>query len=53
MLVEPVPRRPRTGREPFAEALWHDSYEAEQHLLHLGRAEEPVCWSLTGFASGT
>lgn len=31
---------------------WEDSYEAEQHLLHLGRAEEPVCWTLTGFASG-
>jgi DNA-binding NtrC family response regulator len=32
--------------------IWEDSYEAEQHLLHLGRAEEPVCWTLTGFASG-
>jgi DNA-binding NtrC family response regulator len=32
--------------------VWEDSYEAEQHLLHLGRAEEPVCWTLTGFASG-
>jgi len=32
--------------------IWHDSYEAEQHLLHLGQAEEPVCWTLTGFASG-
>ncbi|WP_437724954.1 sigma 54-interacting transcriptional regulator [Sorangium sp. So ce861] len=28
------------------------SYEAEQHLLHLGRAEAPVCWTLAGFASG-
>ncbi|AGP32048.1 sigma-54-dependent Fis family transcriptional regulator [Sorangium cellulosum] len=28
------------------------SYEAEQHLLHLGRAESPVCWTLAGFASG-
>ncbi|XXS69111.1 sigma 54-interacting transcriptional regulator [Sorangium sp. So ce131] len=28
------------------------SYEAEQHLLHLGRAEEPVCWMLAGIASG-
>ena len=37
---------------PFAEATWHESYEAEQHLLHLGRAEEPVCWTLCGFASG-
>lgn len=33
-------------------AVWRDSYEAEQHLLHLGPAEEPVCWTLTGFASG-
>lgn len=38
--------------EPLAESIWLDSYEAEQHLLHLGRSEEPVCWSLTGFASG-
>ncbi|WP_437973818.1 sigma 54-interacting transcriptional regulator [Sorangium sp. So ce295] len=28
------------------------SYEAEQHLLHLGRADEPVCWMLAGIASG-
>ncbi|AUX46363.1 Fis family transcriptional regulator [Sorangium cellulosum] len=28
------------------------SYEAEQHLVHLGRAEEPVCWMLAGIASG-
>jgi hypothetical protein len=33
-----------------AEGIWHDSYEAEQHLLHLGRADEPVCWTLVGFA---
>jgi len=31
---------------------WHVSYEAEQHLLHLGRAEEPVCWTLCGLTSG-
>src|SRR6266568_4570631 len=37
---------------PFVESIWHDSYEAEQHLLHLGPADEPVCWTLTGFASG-
>jgi DNA-binding NtrC family response regulator len=28
------------------------SYEAEQHLLHLGLADTPVCWSLCGIASG-
>ena len=50
--VERVERRPDEGPEPFAEAQWHDSYEAEQHLLQLGQADQPVCWSLTGFASG-
>ena len=52
VVMERVERRAEDGPEPFAEALWHDSYEAQQHLLHLGKAEEPVCWSLTGFASG-
>ena len=28
------------------------SYEAKQHLLHLGRADSPVCWTLCGLASG-
>ena len=39
-------RRPRRRRH------WHDSDQAEQHLLHLGQADEPVCWTLVGFASG-
>lgn len=34
------------------EVLWHDSGEAEEHALALGRAEEPVCWMLAGYASG-
>jgi two-component system response regulator HydG len=28
------------------------SYEAEQHLLHFGRAEAPVCWTICGLVSG-
>ena len=53
VVAETSRRTGPSGRgEPFVEAVWHDSYEAEQHLLHLGRAEEPVCWTLTGFASG-
>jgi len=52
VVVEAPSREARTHPAPFAESIWHESYEAEQHLLHLGRAEEPVCWSLTGFASG-
>ncbi|MFK7986817.1 MAG: sigma 54-interacting transcriptional regulator [Sandaracinaceae bacterium] len=49
---EPVPAAQRLHPDAFAEALWRDSYEAEQHVLHCGRAAEPVCWSLAGFASG-
>jgi DNA-binding NtrC family response regulator len=51
VVVEPLP--PAKGRTPaFAEAVWRDSYEAEQHLALMGRADAPVCWTLTGFASG-
>jgi transcriptional regulator with PAS, ATPase and Fis domain len=28
------------------------SYEAEQHLLHLGRVESPACWTICGLVSG-
>jgi two-component system, NtrC family, response regulator HydG len=28
------------------------SYEAEQHLLHFGRSDSPICWTLCGLTSG-
>lgn len=28
------------------------SYEAEQHLLHFGRSDESVCWTISGLTSG-
>jgi two-component system, NtrC family, response regulator HydG len=31
---------------------WRVSYEAEQHILHLGLADHAVCWTLCGLASG-
>ena len=40
------------GELPLIHARLEHSYEAEQHLLHLGKADEAVCWTLTGFASG-
>ncbi|MCY1071744.1 sigma 54-interacting transcriptional regulator [Nannocystis sp. RBIL2] len=43
---------PGTGPMTPEGATVGDSYEAEQHLLHCGQAEEPVCWTLAGFASG-
>ena len=33
-------------------SIWDDSYEAEQHVLQFGVANEPVCWTLTGYVSG-
>ncbi len=42
---------PATGR--FEEEVeWWDSYVAEQHVHHFGKASTPVCWSLVGYASG-
>ncbi len=35
-----------------ADAEWRNSYEAEQHRVHLGMADAPVCWTLVGYASG-
>ena len=53
-LVRPVPWTGPAELTPSTVAhwVWEDSYEAEQHLLHLGRSDEPVCWTLTGFTSG-
>ncbi len=34
------------------DVIWHDSYVAEQHVHHYGKATAPVCWSLAGYASG-
>lgn len=36
----------------YAQGIWRNSYEAEQHLKLYGRSQRPVCWSLTGYASG-
>jgi len=34
------------------EGLWHNSYEAEQHLSYNEPANEPTCWLAMGYASG-
>jgi sugar diacid utilization regulator/predicted hydrocarbon binding protein len=33
--------------------VWEDSYEAEQHIQNLGMADYPICYTLTGYASGS
>jgi PucR family transcriptional regulator, purine catabolism regulatory protein len=32
--------------------VWENSYEAEQHLQNLGISHGPVCYTLTGYATG-
>ena len=49
--AEPSPLEGRDA-DHVVDAIWTRSYEAEQHLMHLGRADEAVCWTLCGFASG-
>jgi len=34
------------------EGEWVNSFEAEQHLKHIGLSDSPVCWTLAGYASG-
>lgn len=36
----------------FMQGSWHHSYEAEEHLKRFDPADRPVCWTLTGYASG-
>jgi two-component system, NtrC family, response regulator HydG len=47
--------RPQPGLDdPVSEAgaTLLASYEAEQHLLHLGRSDATVCWTISGLISG-
>ncbi len=34
------------------EGYWENSFEAEQHLQDFGKSDEPVCWTLVGYATG-
>ncbi len=40
------------GRPLEIRIEWENCQETEQYLRHLGPATEPVCWTLTGYASG-
>lgn len=54
-VVQATPREirfDRTTGEFYFTGVWSNSYEAEQHLCFNDRAADPVCWSLTGYASG-
>jgi two-component system, NtrC family, response regulator HydG len=43
-----------TNADPLAKSgsILLESYEAEQHLLHFGRDDSPMCWTISGLISG-
>ncbi len=47
-----VVRSDSAGGEFYMEGVWEGSYEAEQHLRLFGPSENPVCATLTGYATG-
>lgn len=54
-IVKAVPKEISFDREKgefYFTGTWHNSYEAEQHLSYNEAVEEPVCWTLMGYASG-
>jgi len=40
------------GPQADIEIRWENCQETEQHVQQFGQAAEPVCWTLTGYASG-
>ena len=42
----------RAAKRFEMKVTWHNSGEAEEHLLELGPATQPICWMLAGYASG-
>ncbi len=54
-IVSAKPMEIRFDREKdelFFTGKWINSYEAEQHLCFNEIADEPICWSLMGYATG-
>jgi len=50
--VEPIEMEyDRAAGEFYFRGLWHNSYEAQQHLIHNGESDHPVCWSQMGYGS--
>jgi hypothetical protein len=54
-IVHAAPTEIRFDRQAgtfYFTGVWTNSYEAEQHVAFNGPADGPVCWTLTGYASG-
>jgi len=41
----------RENGDFYFSGTWHNSFEAQQHVIHNREANDPVCWNLIGYAS--
>jgi len=41
-----------TSGQFLLELIWHNSAEVEEHIDEMGKADQPSCWVLVGYASG-
>lgn len=54
-IVQASPKELTFNREKrmfYFSGIWTNSYEAQQHLSYHEYGDEPVCWTLMGYASG-
>ena len=51
VFVKTLDVQPAVGRFHM-EVTWHNSAEADEQRLALGKSVEPVCWTMVGYASG-
>ncbi|MFP4459412.1 MAG: XylR N-terminal domain-containing protein [Candidatus Zixiibacteriota bacterium] len=54
-IVKAEPKEIRIDRETgefYFSGVWKNSYEAQQHLSFNDVGDDPICWSLEGYASG-
>jgi purine catabolism regulator len=54
-IVRAVPEQielDRAAGKFYMKGLWGDSFFAEQYLKHFKKSNDPVCWLLTGYATG-
>src|SRR3954467_8688661 len=48
LIYEPVPRAAGEPPKAFAQSIWRESYEAQEHLAQLGPAAAPGCLTRGG-----
>jgi predicted hydrocarbon binding protein len=54
-IVKSVPEKielDMAAKKLYMKVKWENSFFAEQYVKHYGKSKDPVCWLLTGYATG-